>query len=378
MSPDRPPHKVLFVTGTRADFGKLKPLMRAMSIDPEFEVSIFVTGMHVLPKYGNTGDEIDKAGFRNTYRYINQKSNDSLDTILANTVQGLGNYMALVRPDLLIVHGDRVEALASTIVGALNNVRVAHIEGGEVSGTIDESIRHSISKLAHLHFVANDDARRRLRQMGERDENIHVIGSPDLDLMVSDELPTLASVKDHYQIPFDRYAILLYHPVTTSLLGLQDRVRQLLGAAVGSGHDFVAIYPNNDPGSELIVAELEALRGNRRFRIFPSVRFEAFLVLLRNAAFMLGNSSAAVREAPFYGIPAIDVGDRQNGRAQGEGIVHVLEDRERILEAIHRVQGLRPEPSATFGDGRSTERFLSIAKGAEMWRVDVQKHFVDR
>lgn len=369
--------KVVFLTGTRADFGKLKSLMHALEKDGNFEVYVFVTGMHMLPRYGNTGEEVEKAGFRRIFKFINQKSNDTMDSILANTIQGLSSYIHLERPDLIVIHGDRAEALAGAIVGAFNNILVAHIEGGEVSGTIDESIRHSISKLAHLHFVANEEARSRLIQMGEPEGNIFAIGSPDLDLMAEESLPTLEEVKERYEIRFDRYSIFTYHPVTTSLHDLQGKVREVVRALKESGRQYVVIYPNNDPGSDIIIEELETLRGNPDFRIFPSVRFEAFLVLLRHARFMIGNSSAAIREAPYYGIRSINIGNRQDGRCRSDSILNVPERCEEILRAIGQTSGAPVPRSRLFGDGRSTERFVSLLKHPAMWEVNVQKRFVD-
>ncbi|UPU36497.1 UDP-N-acetylglucosamine 2-epimerase [Geomonas paludis] len=369
--------KVLFLTGTRADFGKLKSLMHALDREEGFEVHVFVTGMHVLPKYGNTGDEVEKAGFQRIFKFINQKSNDSMDNILANTIQGLSNYVDLTKPDLMVIHGDRAEALAGAIVGAFNNILVAHIEGGEVSGTIDESIRHSISKLAHLHFVANDEAKARLMRMGEPGGNIFTIGSPDLDLMMSDALPSLAEVKERYEIPFEHYGIFTYHPVTTSLHNLLAKVKEVKAALLESGRNYVVIYPNNDPGSEIIIEELEALRGNPHFRIFPSVRFEAFLVLLKHADFMIGNSSAAVREAPFYGVCSINIGTRQDGRCQSGCILNVHESRGEVMAAIEQCASQRGERSTHFGHGNSTDQFVSLLKDPRLWEVSVQKRFAD-
>ena len=369
--------KILFLTGTRADFGKLKPLMRAIEQEGSFEVHIFVTGMHVLPKYGNTGDEIIKAGFMNVFRYINQKSNDLMDTILANTVHGLGNYISLLKPDMVIIHGDRVEALAGAIVGAFNNIIVGHIEGGEVSGTIDESIRHSISKLAHLHFVANEEAKKRLLQMGEKRSNIYVIGSPDMDLMASGDLPSLDFVKNYYEIIFDKYSLFAYHPVTTNLHNLLANIHEIINALIESEKNYIIIYPNNDQGSDIIIEEFELIRKNPRFRIFPSVRFESFLTLLKHCDFIIGNSSAGIREAPFYGIPTINIGNRQSGRFSYKTIVNVGESKKEIIECIHRIPDIPRIPTNYFGDGKSAERFLSIIKHPEIWDIEIQKQFCD-
>lgn len=370
--------KILFITGTRADFGKLKPLMKAAGAEPGIDANIFVTGMHMYPRYGNTGNEIEKSGFAKAFYYINQKPNDTMDTILANTIYGLEHYLGLLKPDMIVVHGDRIEALAGALVGALNNILVAHIEGGEVSGTIDESIRHAVSKLAHLHFVSNNDAKRRLIQMGENDERIFVVGSPDIDLMISKDLPLLADVKKHYEIPFNEYAIFIYHPVTTKLHSVLEHIRGVLSAVRKSGENYVIAYPNNDPGSDLIIEEYEQIRDNTRFRIFPSLRFEAFLVLLKNCKFIIGNSSAGIREAPFYGIPAVNIGNRQNGRYAHDSIINVTESEEEIMHAIKKAGSMLCRKSEYFGDGNSAERFIEILRSPETWSTIVQKYFVDQ
>tara|TARA_B100002003_G_scaffold125737_1_gene116143 strand:- start:23 stop:1150 length:1128 start_codon:yes stop_codon:yes gene_type:complete len=369
--------KILFITGTRADFGKQQLLIKATEKEGMFDVFIFVTGMHMEPKYGSTVNEILKCNFKNVYSFINQRRHDSMETVLANTVHGLGDYIYIKKPDMIVVHGDRIEALAGAIVGALNNLLVVHIEGGEVSGTIDESIRHSVSKLAHIHLVANDEAKRRLIQMGEKEMNVYIIGSPDIDLMTSSNLPSLESVKRDFDIPFNRYAIFIYHPVTSSLHNLLNNIQEVMKAIVASEKDFVVVLPNNDPGSEIIIEELELLKENHHFRIFPSIRFKAFLVLLKNCEFVIGNSSAGVREAPFYAIPAINIGTRQNSRYLHTTIIDVTESKEKILSAMEKVKDLKPESSNHFGDGRSTERFMMVLKSDRVWKETIQKQFMD-
>jgi len=371
--------KILFITGTRADFGKLKPLMKVVQDDPQFECFIFGTGMHMLSKYGDTIKEIKRSGFDNIFMYINQMEGESMEIILANTITGLTRYLQEYNIDLVVIHGDRIEALAGAIVGALRNTLVAHVEGGEISGTIDDLIRHAASKLSHIHFVANNDAKKRLKQLGETTTSIYKIGSPDIDIMLSDSLPTIEEVKQRYQISFDNYAIAMLHPVTTELDIQEENAIKFVEALLKSGRNYVVIYPNNDLGSDKIYnIYKKELEDHKNIKIFPSVRFEYFLSLLKYTDFIIGNSSAGIHEAPVYGVPSINVGTRQNNRFQYESIFNVDFDVDKILEKINIVTGLnRFVPCDHFGNGKSAENFLKAIKSEELWQISKQKVFSD-
>lgn len=372
--------KILFLTSTRADYGKLKILMKAVEKEKKFELYIFTTGMHMLSKYGSTYREVEKGKYKNIYKYINQKSDysEQMDLILSNTIVGLSNYVSEVKPDLIVVHGDRLEALAGAIVGAFNNIKIMHIEGGEVSGTIDESIRHAITKFSHFHLVANDEAKNRIIQLGENKDNIYVFGSPDIDIMYSNNLPSIEKVKDRYEISFNEYSILIYHPVTTEVDKLKERVKELVDGIIKSNLNYIVIYPNNDLGNEIIFNEYKRLENNNKIKFFPSMRFEYFLTLLKNSQFIIGNSSSGVREACVYGVPAIDVGNRQNGRYKNiDSIIHAKEDKVEILEAIANLKDRKFEPISYYGAGNSEEMFISILKDDNMWKESMQKRFND-
>jgi UDP-N-acetylglucosamine 2-epimerase (hydrolysing) len=370
--------KILFLTGTRADFGKLKPLIQKVKASGDLEYAVFATGMHMLARYGSTVKEIYKAGFTKVFTYINQDASATagMDQILASTIQGLGYYVREHQPDLIVVHGDRVEALAGAIVGALNNVLVAHIEGGERSGTVDELIRHAVTKLAQVHFVANDEARRRLIQMGEDPDAVFEIGSPDVDVMLSGTLPPLAEVRKKYAIDFERYGIFTYHPVTTEQTELPRNIDAVLEGVLESPLSWVMIYPNNDAGSDVILRALERVRQHPRVRLIPSMRFEYYLTLMRHAAVVCGNSSAGVREAPVYGVPTVNIGTRQNARYEYRSIVNVPEDPGAIAAALSSLPQ-RVEPSTHFGTGNSAALFLDRLRDPFLWTTPRQKLFRD-
>lgn len=370
--------KILFLTGTRADFGKIKSLISILEPQQEFEVFVFVTGMHLQKEYGYTLIEIERCNFKNIHTFENHTHETTMDLTLAKTIEGLSSYVKEINPDMIIVHGDRVETLAGAIVGSLNNILVAHIEGGEISGTVDELIRHSVSKLSHIHFVSNDEASKRLVQMGEIKSSIYKIGSPDIDIMFSEDLPNLDTTKDYYQINFNNYAIVMFHPVTTEATEMEQYANDFVDILLNDNHNYIVIFPNNDLGSKCIIEAYKKLKNNIRFRIFPSLRFEYFLTLLKNAQFIIGNSSAGIREAPYYGIPIINIGTRQQNRAIHADIMNVNYDKTSIKNALKKIDNHKIIPAENdFGKGNSAELFMDSLKNNNIWEINYQKQFRD-
>lgn len=352
--------------------------MRKVEDSQEFECHIFATGMHTLPRYGLTVNEIFKAGFSRVFSHINQDglSNGRLDLVLSNTIQGLSHFVRDFKPDLLVVHGDRVEALAGATVGAFNTILTAHVEGGELSGTIDELIRHAVTKLSHLHFVSNEDSQRRLIQLGEDPSTVFVIGSPDIDVALSDSLPDSEELCRKYDIPFQDYCILLYHPVSSEWKQLDEKITVVVDAVIESGLNFLVVYPNSDPGSGVILKRILSLEDLARFRVIPSMRFEYFLAALGGARAIVGNSSAGIHEAPVFGVPTVNIGTRQNNRCRHESIMDLREDRQEILDCLRNLPGPFP-PSLKFGKGNSAELFLERLRDSRLWNVNQQKQFRD-
>ena len=376
---ERNKKRIVFITGTRADYGKIKPLIKVLNNDSKFEVFIFVCGMHLLEKFGSTYEEILKDNYKNTYVAYGLLPTHNTSINIGNTIIHLTGYVENIKTDMINVNGDIIESHAGAVVGALHNILVAHIEGGEVSGTIDESIRHAVSKFSHLHFVCNEEAKNRLKQLGEDVNQIYIIGSPDIDVMLGSDLPSIALVKEHYNIPYDKYAILMYHPVTTEYDRLGRNIKTVVDAVITSKKNYVVVYPNNDLGFEIILNEYQRFSHIDRFKVFPSLRFEYFLTLLKNAEFIIGNSSAGIREAGIYGVPTIDVGTRQSGRYSlktSKNIQWVSEDLKSILEAIGKVNQYKTM-EYLFGKGNSTELFFNIMENINFKNISIQKKFVD-
>jgi UDP-N-acetylglucosamine 2-epimerase (hydrolysing) len=365
--------KIVFVTGTRADFGKMRPMIERVSKDTKnFEYWVFVTGMHTLNKYGLTWIEVRKCGY-NYFTYINQVDGDRPSNILANTIEGFDKFIAEIEPDLIVVHGDRIEAWGAAQAGFLSNHLVAHIEGGECSGTRDEHIRHSISKIAHIHYVSNNEAKERLIRLGENPKNIFVVGSTLSDTI--DDLPPIDYVKDHYEFPFDDYSIFVYHPVTTEMDKIGEDTENVMSALLKSDKKYIVIEPNNDDGNDIIRKSFQELPEDQ-FKIIPSMRFECYLSLLKNADFIIGNSSSGIHEAPFLGVPTINIGTRQFNRSSNEHIINVDPEEDQILDAITRVKPEVPK-SIEFGKGDGSKVFYETLLDENTWKIPLQKYFFE-
>jgi UDP-N-acetylglucosamine 2-epimerase (hydrolysing) len=368
--------KILFITGTRADYGKIEPLAKAAQ-KKGFDISFFITGMHMMKQYGETKLEVKKFFGAEFFEFVNQKSGDSLEFILSKTITGFSDFVHEHRPDLVIIHGDRVEALATSIVCAMKYIPSAHIEGGEVSGTIDESIRHCNTKLCSTHFVCSEAAKKRVLKLGEKENTVFNIGSPELDTHSQPSGVSIKEVRARYEIKFNDYGVVIFHPVVSEIDTIGDQAISLFNCLNRSHKNFVVILPNNDPGTDKIFLVLNQLPKDR-FQLIPSMRFNYFSELLKNASALIGNSSSGVREAPFLGLPSLDIGTRQSNRAISSSITACSAFDTQVIENFIKDQwGKHYETSNEFGTGNSAEKFVSIILDANFWTNTKQKFFVD-
>lgn len=366
--------KIVFLTGTRADFGKLEPIARRLAAK-SFQVTFFTTGMHMLEKYGLTKIEVHRADYAKVVEFTNHRLGDPIDIILAKTVVGFSDFVEEEKPDLIVIHGDRIEALAGAIVSATNNCLSAHIEGGEVSGTIDESLRHCITKLCSHHFVSGSMAAQRVAQLGEEHNRIHLVGSPEMDEHQNKNGLTIERVREYYDIPFSEFGLCIFHPVTTDREATKINSENLFLAIKNSRKNFIVISPNNDPGNEVIEKQISKLP-KKHFRCLPSMRFEYFSVLMKHASCMIGNSSAGVREAPFFGTPIINIGSRQHNRTVNSFVRNLNgNDYSEIVDEILKVWGNRIPRSQEFGSGNASELVLKALMCEEFWEMPKQKKF---
>lgn len=366
--------RIVFVTGTRADFGKIEPLA-SVAQEAGLDVHFFVTGMHMMNKYGLTKTEVHRVRGANVVEFINQRDKDPQDIILAKTIVGFSDFIKEESPDLVVIHGDRIEALACALVCATNYVRCVHVEGGEVSGTIDEIFRHCNTKLANIHLVSSQIAAHRILQMGESEASVHIIGSPELDQHAQTSGVSIEEVRKYYEIPFQNYGIVIFHPVTSEASEMGTQARAMFEAIIDTHKNMVVILPNNDPGAENILEVISSLP-KEQFRVLPSMRFNYFSELVKNASIFIGNSSAGVREAPFMGIPSLDIGTRQSNRANASSIGACSAfDANSIKTFISKEWGKRYSPDLSFGSGSATQKFNELLASDRFWQLPMQKYY---
>ena len=368
--------KLLFITGTRADFGKLEPLA-SNAKSAGFKIYFFVTGMHLLEKYGLTSIEVSRMKNITRFEFINQMEGDPQDRILSRTITGISEYVDRLKPDLVLIHGDRIEAVAASLVCATKNIRSAHIEGGEVSGTIDEVYRHCNTKLCTVHFVSSNSAKKRVTKLGEHPDRVFVLGSPELDAHKARNSIPLNEVLSYYDIEWDNYGIFIFHSVTSELESLKKEIQILCDSLKRIKKNFVVISPNNDPGCEIIFKTIGKLPRSH-FKQIPSMRFSYFSTLLKHSQVIIGNSSAGVREAPFLGVSSINIGSRQFKRGGAKSIKNFDVFKNKQLDRLVEKQwGKRFRADNSFGTGQSAKKFIKILNDKKIWKLHLQKTFFE-
>ncbi len=359
--------KLLFVTGSRGEWGYIRPILRLCQKRDDFDFSLCVTNMHLLPDYGSSYQEIERDGF-----HIDHKIFMSLDGYnhltmvksLGIFLMSLADVIASERPHWIILAGDRGEQLMGAICGAFCYLPVAHIQAGELSGNIDGMTRHAIGKYAHLHFASNQDAADRLAKLGEEPFRIHNVGAPQLDELVQGQYSSREELENRLAIDLSEpYLLLAQHPVTEEKAS--DQIRVTMEALREFSVPKIIVYPNNDAGSEYIREGIENLR-HGKVRMFSNLKREDYLGLMKHCACMVGNSSSGLIEAPIFKVPAVNIGRRQTKRVRGNNVIDVGCEIPAIVEAIRK--GLSREfhdwlernCTSPYGDGRSSDRILRI------------------
>jgi UDP-hydrolysing UDP-N-acetyl-D-glucosamine 2-epimerase len=379
--------KVCAVVGSRANYSSIKSALRAIQGHPDLELQLIVGASAILDRYGAVVDLIEADGFPPAARLHMLVEGETPATMAKSTGLGLielPTVLSSLDPDVVITVGDRFETMATTLAAAYMNIPIAHTMGGEVTGTIDESIRHAVTKFAHIHFPASQDAAERILKLGERPEHVHMVGCPRIDLvaeiLADDAKPAVddrvfaEGVGD--DIDLDRpFVLVSQHPVTTEYGSGEDQITATLEAVAGTGLQAIVLWPNADAGSDDISRGIRKWREQGRdegMHFFKNLPIATYVKLMARAACLVGNSSSGVREGAYIGTPVVDIGTRQNGRERGANAVSSANDRDSIATALAaQIAHGRYSMDATYGDGHAGQRIADILAATD--HVDVQK-----
>jgi len=313
--------KIAVVTGSRAEYGILKPLLEKIKKSPRLELNLIVTGMHLLKKYGMTINEIKKDGFSKIYKIPMYVENESKVGYHANSlssgIEGFTTLFSRNKPDILVVFGDRLEPLAATLAASTFHIPIAHIHGGDKteSGHIDESIRNAISQFAHIHFTATKKHKERLVKMGQDSWRVHQVGALGLDSIVEKKLISKKDLFNRLKIKSSKKtAVCIFHPVESEIGKLGIQMNLILKTLRDFDLQSVILYPNNDDGSKEIISVIKKYEKEKKFKIFNNLSHLDFISLIKHSDVLIGNSSSGFIEAPFLGTPVINVLPRNKGR----------------------------------------------------------------
>ncbi len=381
------PRKICVVVNSRANYGRIKSVLAAVQRHPELELQLVLGASALLHRFGNVRHVIEQDGFipaATVYTIVEGETPTTMAKSTGLAVIELATIFENLQPDIVVTVADRFETMATAIAASYMNIGLAHTQGGEVTGSIDESVRHAITKLAHLHFPATELAADNLRRMGEDPATVHFTGCPAMDIVAdldlrrpTDLLGDSAGVGAQLD-PEKPYVVVLQHPVTTEFGSGEAQVTETIEAVAATGMQAVWLWPNVDAGSDEVAKGLRKYREQhdpdwlRLFRSFPA---EDYARLIKNCSCLIGNSSSALREGAFLGVPAVNIGTRQSGREHGPNIIHVGYDRAAIRDAVNKQIAHGPYPhSPIFGDGGAGERIAQVLATSEI-KLQKQLHY---
>jgi len=381
------PRKVCVVTGARSEYYILRPVMSAIRASRRLRLQTVVTGSHLLPEHGCTVDEIAADGFAIDGRVDMVLAGDSLKAMAKSMgvgIIGLADALDSLRPDVVLLLGDRYEMLSAAVAAAYSGMVVAHIHGGDSPrGGFDEYSRHAITKMGHIHFAATERSARRIRQMGEDPERVFVVGSPAIDALLRDAPTPRRRLERAYRLPRgEPFILVVQHPVSTSPASAAREIGMTLDALAPLGMPMVGVFPNVDPGGERMRKRLLARASRLDMRLFANVPHEDYLGLMGACAALVGNSSSGIIEGPTLRVPVVNIGDRQAGRERAENVIDVRGDKASITRAVLRAtdpafKGRLSNLKNPYGDGHASERIVKVLEGIDLGGALLRKRFHD-
>ncbi|MBL0314576.1 MAG: UDP-N-acetylglucosamine 2-epimerase (hydrolyzing) [Flavobacteriales bacterium] len=368
--------KILAVTGARSEYDILFPVLEKLHQDADFELQVLVTGAHLSENFGRTVQYIEQDGFTiadRVYNLINTDQKIGRIISLGQQISGLAQCFDRIRPDIILIVGDREEAISVSLTGAYMDIAVAHIAGGDVTkdGNIDNSVRYAASKMSHIHFTILEQHRQTLLKLGEDDWRIHTVGNPALDRFLS--LPEVSkqelSTNLGFDITHDDYLVLIQHPIITDFANEGKNIRVTLDAIVSTGKKCLINYPNSDAGNHFIIeAYREYSAKHPQLFLFQNLDRITYVNLLRHASCLLGNSSSGLIEAPSLTLPVVNIGARQRGRVSAGNVIFVDNDKTQITSALSKSLHDQQYRSTLktiqnpYGDGNSSKKIVEILR----------------
>ena len=373
--------KILFVTERRADYSKLYPVLKQIEKSKKFDYYLVVTGSHLLKKHGQTINEIKKDGIKiyKKFKMFEEKDDNSSATMtegFGKAITNLTKIIKTLKPDLIFSGFDIGANFAAAIIGAHMNIHVAHLEGGEITGTIDESIRHSISKFSHIHFTSNNEAARRLEKMGEIPKNIFTVGNPSLDIIKSIKIISKKELEKEFCIDLTKPLLLLVqHTVTSEINKIDKYFLETINAINETNYQCIVILGNSDAGSQ----KIKTIIKNSNILNYENLPFQKYISLLKYSSAIVGNSSSGIMEAPFLHIPSINIGTRQEGRSNTTSIINVKYNKKAIKKAIKKavedkkfIKSIKKQKNQ-HGNGNSSKKIIQILEKINFEKIPIQK-----
>src|SRR3989338_5772885 len=373
--------KVLFITERRADYSRLKPIMQLVQKSTKLELQLVVTGLHLIKEFGETKHVLKQDVFKvdASIPVFTAKDKDDGATMaraLSMYIAKITDVVERLKPDLIFCGFDLDAHLAAAIVGMHMNIPVAHIQGGERSGTLDEVLRHAITKFSHIHFVATEESKKRVIRLGEDPKYVFLVGSPSLDTIHSISYPSKEMIFKKYGLdPKKPLIVFSQHPVTTEVHDVERQIKESIGAvqtvAQKEGVEVLAFYSNNGAGGRRIVSHLK----KSGFIVYPHIVYEDYLRILKYAAVLAGNSSTGIHEAPSFGLPTVNIGTRQQLRERGANVIDVANTKaaiERVLYKAMTDTKLRARIKRAknpYDHGNTARNVVRILEGVKMPHV---------
>ena len=361
--------KILFVTGSRGEYGYIRPIIKLIQKSKKLDYSVLATNLHLLSNFGNTIDEFAKDKIKVDHvipMCLDGYTNETMIKSLGIYFQSFCDYLTNNRPDIILLAGDRGEQLISAIVGFHLNIPVAHIQAGELSGNVDGMSRHAITKFAHIHFPSNQDAFNRLMKMGEEVFRIFNVGAPQLDEIYANKHTSKDKLLKKYHLEDKTTGIILQHSITEESDKAYSQMKAVLDACGKFDYQYVIIYPNNDAGSLAIQDSIQKNK-NSNMHVLKSIPREDYLGLMHISKFIIGNSSSGILEAPSIPLLAINIGKRQEGRLQGGNVVnvknYVVDELCKVIQQIDWIELGNYNP---YGDGKSSQKIVEILEKLEI------------